>query len=405
MKFSLRVMLQVIGCFSLIPADADVDIKGYLDTYQSIGLREPHRFMGSRTRIRLEGDFSLGDAWAFGSINAVYNHVLEQETGINLREAYVGWAADCFDLKAGNQIIIWGHSEGLYVTDNISPKDYSEALARDFDDMRIPVTAFRGRVLLGMFTGEFVWLPVFTPAVVPYRQKGISGDQDENPWAIPIDAALPAGKSPLPAKKLENSEIGVKLSLSASALDIAFSGLYTWDDIPVMHLSDAGIYPRYHRLAIWGIDAGIPIGIMVIRCEAALRLNDFFATRSGEQKSKTGVVGLAALDLSPGNDWNLSMQVHDTYITEYNSSFVAPHHDAYATLRISKELFRNTLTLSSMLFYGFDKNDSYCRISSKYALNDAISISAGVDLFDGKNGTFGQYAQNDAGFIECRYDF
>jgi len=212
-------------------------------------------------------------------------------------------------------------------------------------------------------------------------------------------------KSRIPAQRLENSETGVKLSLSASALDIALSGLYTWNDIPVMHLSDSAIEPRYHRLTVWGIDAGIPVGIMVVRCEAALRINDFFATRNGDQKSKTSATGLAAVDINPGNDWALSMQVHDTYIMEYNSLFVSPRHNVYATLRISKELFRNTLTLSSMLFYGFDKNDSYCRISAKYALNDAISISGGADLFNGDDGTFGQYAKNDAGFLECRYDF
>ena len=381
---------------------AETDIRGFVDTYQSIGIEQPHRYMGSRTRLRLEGDLTCGDAWAFASVNAVYNGIVEEETGLHLREAYVAWAGDRFDFRAGNQIIIWGRSEGLYVTDNVSPKDYSEALARDFDDLRIPVTAFRGRLLLDMVTVELVYLPLFTPAVIPYTQEGAESD---NPWAIELPAGMPLHETESPATRAGNAEIGARVSLNTSALDIALSGLYTWNDIPVMHLGADGITPRHHRLTVWGIDASLPVWIFVFRGEAALRQGDRFTMQSGAVTKKTGTVGLLGIDVSPGNEWTLSAQAYDRYIPGYDDVCTEPRHDVYATLRIAKNVLRSTLSLSAMAFYGFEYRETYCRMSATYALTDAASVAAGVDLFDGNGGSFGMYSGNSAGFIECKYNF
>ena len=396
----LAALVSLAACSTVTVAE--IDMKGFVDTYQSIGLETPHRYMGSRTRLRLEGNLTHGDAWAVASVNAVYNGIVQEETGLHLREAYVAWAGDRFDFRAGNQIIIWGQSEGLYVTDNVSPKDYSEALARDFDDMRIPVTALRGRMMPGMVTIELVCLPLFTPAIIPYKREDAGSD---NPWAIALPAGVPVNESETPDLLLRNAEVGAKVSLSASALDIALSGLYTWNDVPVMHFGADGITPRHHRLSVWGVDASVPAGMFVLRGEAALRQGDRFTLGSGAVREKKSAVGLFGIDAGPGREWDISGQVYDRYIIRYDDRCTEPKHDAYATLRVSKNLLRSTLAVSVMAFYGFEHEEAYCRLSASYALTDAAAIAAGFDLFDGSEGSFGMYADNSAAFIECKYNF
>jgi hypothetical protein len=393
----LAVFVWFISSFASGP-----DFGGYIDTYQSIGLKSPQRFMGSRTRLRFESNCALGSAWAYASLNAVYNRIVKDETGLHLREAFIAWAGNYFDFKVGNQIIIWGQSEGLGVTDNVSPKDYSEALARDFDDMRIPVAAFKGRVLLDKVTLELVWLPVFVPAVISYTQPGSNTD---NPWAMTLPEGIPVHETVQPAIKLKNSEAGGRILLNTSIMDISISGLYTWNDVPTMHPEPDGLHPRHHRLIVWGIDVSFPVSVLVIRGEAALNDGVYFTTRQGIPEEKRALAGLMGVDITPGSDWSISVQFYDQYILDYESALTTPGHMMHTTLRISKELFRNTLNCSAMAFYGIEYEELYGRVSVSYALTDAVKIGGGVHLFYGDEGMFGAYSDNSAGYIECTYTF
>jgi hypothetical protein len=221
-----------------------------------------------------------------------------------------------------------------------------------------------------------------------------------------LPAGVPVHETHMPEIRLKNSEIGAKLSLSTSALDVALSGFYTWDDMPTLHFEPDGIHPRHHRLAIAGLDMSVPVWLLVIRAEAAYTHGRYFTTRSGTLEEKSSITGLVGADISPGNDWNISTQFYNRYIVDYDTIMTDPEHDLYATLRVGKELLRNTLSLSAMAFYGFENREVYCRASATYALTDALKIGAGVDLFEGdEGGMFGSYKENSAGFVECRYGF
>ena len=153
-----------------------VGVKGFVDTYHAVRTEQPNDWMSSRTRVRGEVSVEKGHAGAFVSANLVYNAILKERTDFQLREAYAYYSDQHWDLRAGRQIVVWGVADGLRLTDVISPMDYTEFLAQDYDDIRIPVGGLRLRYSHEKWSLEAVAVPVSSFFELP--------TDTENPWSV-----------------------------------------------------------------------------------------------------------------------------------------------------------------------------------------------------------------------------
>ena len=85
-----------------------VGVKGFVDTYHALRSGAENDWMSSRSRVRGEFTLSKGGAGAFVSANMVYNSLLKDRSGLQVREAYMWCGSDRWDLRAGRQIVTWG---------------------------------------------------------------------------------------------------------------------------------------------------------------------------------------------------------------------------------------------------------------------------------------------------------
>ena len=103
-----------------------IDVTGWIELLQSVRTHAPHNEVTSRAHGRLEmkGDFN----WLYGflSIDAEKNWTIPSEDGFSVREAWLEHVGDGWDLRLGRQLIIWGKADGVRITDNICPTDYTE---------------------------------------------------------------------------------------------------------------------------------------------------------------------------------------------------------------------------------------------------------------------------------------
>ncbi len=410
-------VLLLLFWFGISLSAVELDLKGFVDTYHAVRAKAPNDLMSSRTRLRLEALSTLDDgrASAFVSFNLQHNNFLPDKTGFELREAYVEYVSDKWDLRVGRQIIVWGKADGLQITDLISPLDLTEFLARDYDDIRTPVEALKFRLLGEKTNFELVWVPVFKPAELP---------EGDNPWALTPDAHAPTSSpnfqvvtlDPMtPAKKLGNSEFFTRVSFYLSGIDLAFSGFYTWDDFGVVYWN---LYSRngyevlelqqqYHRVGGFGAEFSLPLGPVVVRGESAFYIRKHFESLEESQPlvKKNAIDSLLGLDWYPGNGWTLSGQLVDKIILDHQKTIYDDAHTWLMTLHVSKKLMRETLSLSNMLYLGFNDWDLFNRFMVDYALIDSLHIIVGFDLFLGNSGDFGQYKDNSEFFFKAKYSF
>lgn len=392
-------LLSISVCFS------QLEFSGFVDHYFAAKIRKGE-WNALRSRLRGEISTIAGDSWLFASFNATHNQRLPDETGIELREAFMEYSAEHWDLRMGRQIISWGKADGIRITDLICPADYTEFITRDFDDIRIPVNMIKTRYLSEWVHVEFLWLPAFSPTILP------TGD---NPWAVSqglSEEFFALSEAQKPELSLENSEVASRISFYLSGIDFAFSAFYTWSDIPVLtraHQKDSvWLEPEYYRMTFYGAEMTLPWNQVVLRTEAAWYRDQRFVRKdvTGTFHILDQLKGLVGLDWYPGNDWTFTMQFAQDYILHYRKELEHKQRHSTATLRIAKKFLRQTLELSNMLYAGVQAGDFYDQLAIDYALTDALHLSGGLDVFGGKDsGEFGQYSDNTQFWCKGKYSF
>jgi hypothetical protein len=408
---ALHILSIAIGVFAGRLASAQtMDFNGFIDSYHAVRLAGPNDFMSSRSRLRAEMKANSGNSWLFASLNANHNYLLPSRTFIELREAYFDYMARRWDLRMGRQIIIWGVADGLRITDLISPLDLTEFLARDYDDIRMPVDAIRWRYMDNVIKLELVFVPVFQTYIIP--------DDPENPWSITHPAEGPEILV-APAIKREtsirNCEFGGRLSFYFPGFDMSVSGLYTWNKLPVYERNFSPAHdtlvlvPNHFRYSMVGLDFSRPQGPFVIRGEAAMYSAEPLSTdllnQSNPVMRKTTMNYLLGLDWYPGSNWTLTGQYSQKLILGFEDQLEDPKNTVLATLGITRKLLRSTLSAGAFGYIDLTNGGMFVRSSLDYALSDQIHLLGGIDIFHGDAGIFGAYNRNSEFWIKAKYNF
>ncbi len=372
---------------SAVAQDEDslrVGVKGFVDTYHAVRTEAPGDWMSSRSRVRGEVTIEKGHAGAFVSANLVHNAILKDRTGFQLREAYAYYSDDHWDLRAGRQIITWGVADGLRLTDVISPMDYTEFLAQDYDDIRMPVGALRLRYSREKWCFEAVAVPVSSFFDLP--------TDAENPWSV---GQIPIGDEP--KRRLSNMEYGGRLSVFLSGVDFSLSALHTYNKMPVV-CNGVG---EYRRMTMLGADVSVPVGQFVVRGEVAEYLDEEQSAMGvSEVPRAASTNALIGLDWYAGNDWSLSAQYSHKYV-----AWGDIRNTGLATLRVSKDLLHNTLALQTFAYIDVTNGGVFNRLSADYALNDQLHAIIGYDYFHADRGMFTVYSKNSELFFKLKYSF
>ncbi len=381
-----------------------LQINGFIDTYHAVRTKSPNDFMSSRTRFRGELQKAFGKSSMFVSFNINQNSILEEQNNFELREAYFDYSADSWSLRAGRQLVIWGSADGMRITDLVSPMDLTEFLARDYDDIRMPVEALKFQYFKDEMKLELVFVPVFKSFILPMNPK--------NPWAMsmPIPQGMQVNvlADNKPKMNLKNSEFGGRLTFNLSGIDFSLAGLHTFNKMPVfsknIQLPVINLQPEYHRMTFVGGDFSKPLSEFVVRGETAFNFNKMLETKLDLEKHNSWNA-LVGVDWYAPNEWMLSMQVANEMIMGYNSELVAEKNATLLTFSVSKTLLNTTLKLSDFIYTDLNTGGFFNRFSADYSLTDQIHLLAGYDHFQGDKGMFGMFKDNSEVWIKAKYSF
>lgn len=407
MKSVASLAIAIFICTDIYAQSAEwsVGVKGFVDTYHAMRTESPNNMMASRSRVRGELTMKHDNVGAFVSANLIHNAIVEAKTGLHMRECFVTYANDNWDIRAGRQIITWGVVDALRLTDIISPMEYTEFLADDYDDIRVPVNGLRARYSRSSWSAEVVALPISSFYILP--------TDDDNPWSINLpDATLPyiINTGNEPQKKIANGEIGGRLMFFLSGIDFSFSALRTWNKMPVFTtnvvndtLSALG---HYKRLTMLGTDISVPISKIVLRAEVAEYLDEAQTPVFGtDVQCANSLNALIGIDWYAGNDWSLSAQYAHKSIASHSALISTYKNSGTATVRIAKELLNNTLTVQTFAYIDVTCGGIYNRLSADYAVTDQLHCIVGYDLFSADSGMFAMYADNSEVWLRVKYNF
>ncbi|MDP8267421.1 MAG: hypothetical protein P9L97_01715 [Candidatus Tenebribacter davisii] len=351
-------------------------------------------------------DYGKGDVALY--VNPVFDYnAMNDYLDISLRQAYMDIYFDNFDLRIGKQQIIWGKADGVFITDVISPRDLSEFILPEFEEIRIGTNAVKFDYYLGNSTFEAVWIPTFKSTILP---------EETSIWAPEMSYPLLFIDYEYSNIEVENkfseSEIAFKYSYLGSVIDFEMMVAYMWDDNPTMHIfaqpdSTILITSEHHRLPLAGASFSKVVGGAVVRGEGAYYFDKRFAP---EEFTPNGVKEKDYVHYLIGYDhnWfgmNVSFQFIQEYILDYEEDIHNNEFSNTMTFLLTEDFLRETLRLEFFSYYGINNEDALLRPKIAYDLADGFEVQLGANIFVGDEGNFGQYNDNDMVYVKVRYDF
>jgi hypothetical protein len=322
----------------------------------------------------------------------------QYESELRLDEAYLqGGLGSKLDLKIGRQIVVWGKSDNIRITDILNPLDLRLPGLVDIRFLRLPVTMtkldyYQGNWNLGgmvIHEPRFNKFPVF------------------NGEFYPLDRPLPDPEEP--EISWENQQAALSLNGIFSGWDIAFYGAYVFDRQP--YFSDLAVATReYEKVLFGGIAANYALGNWLLKGEAALTDGLRFSTID-EEKQRFDV--LLGFDYSGFSETTITFEFANRHIINLDERLAEPPDGqkedwTQFAFRFTKDFLNDTLHLT-LLFssYGiFAGEGGFERFQLEYDLRDNLKLTGGVVLYQsGDFPSFQDAGDNDRLLFEVEYRF
>ena len=419
----------------------DINFAGSLTSQFGFGLPNAHKN---------KGDFLLGQTIFDGSIKSFYEESMvyvnaqivhdalgsqssnghsgfvsdDGSIALKLREAYIDWKGGIFALRIGRQIVSWGKADDIQITDIISPKDESGAIATDYNESRLGIDAVRLSILLDQAQFDAYFIPFFTPSILPLSKGNPLRSHlfPDSYDGITINSPKDYTDFERPKNRFSNSEYALRASVYTSIADLSLYGFYGWEDTPFIRyvptlndesdedldIKDISVTGKYKRTTMIGADAAIPAGDFVFRLEVAFFPRRHFQTTSdfqirqmmngGKASSsllKYQTLSLAGFDWTPSEGWTITAQYISDFVCNHDNDIDRKNYLHQATLSIEKTLLNETLTISASGAMDLRAFSTTSELEIDYKLSDAITLSLIGDLNlegpNGREGLFGEY--------------
>ncbi len=320
------------------------------------------------------------------------------ESEIALDEAYVqGRLSPNVDLKIGRQIVVWGKSDNIRVTDILNPLDLRWPGLLDIRFLRLPVTMSKADFYQGDWNLEAILVhePRFNELPV------------YNGQFYPLERPIPDPEEP--GWSWENQQAALSVNGIFSGWDISFYGASVFDQQAYFSNLETG-QRQYDKAFFTGTAANVALGNWLLKAEAAYWIGLRYSNID-EEKNRLDV--LAGADYSGFKDTTISVEFANRHLFDFDELIGLPpdgqkENWSQFSLRFTRDFLNDTLRLTMLsTSYGlFAQEGGFQRFQLEYELTDSISATGGVVLYQsGDFPSFSDAGDNDLLLFELEYRF
>ena len=317
---------------------------------------------------------------------------------MRLNEAYL--QADLsakLDLKIGRQIVVWGKSDNIRVTDILNPLDLRWPGLVDIRFLRLPVTMtkldyYQGNWNLGgmvIHEPRFNKFPVYNGEFYPFLRAVPEPEEPEVSWS--------------------NQQAAMSLSGIFSGWDIAFYAAYVFDKNPYVSDLESG-QRQYANVFFGGGAVNYAVGNWLLKGEAAFWDGLRFSTI---EEDKQRVDMLVGVDYSGFTETTITLEFANRHLVDFDDR-LSQSPDGQKqdwqqfAFRLTRDFLNDTLHFTLLLSsYGiFAGEGGFERFQLEYDVSDNLTLTGGVVLYQsGDFPSFQDVGDNDRLLFEVEYRF
>jgi len=331
------------------------------------------------------------------------------QTQEQLREAYLDINLGPMDFRIGKQIIVWGRTDRINPTDNLSPRDFTLLVPED-DDQRLGTPAVKATYYFKEISLSAYWLPDFESDTIPIQQP---------PPTFTVTEDVPDTSFGAWAVKIEQTGKVVDWSLSY------FNGYDLSPDLGIISPTQpTHLVLKNHRIYVIGTDAATTLGRYGLRAEAAYTMtqdnrgdnpyvkNPFFFMVMGGDRTfleylNVNLQYLIRVVVNYQNPDEITNPVVRAVAIE--QAVISNQLDQIqqgATLRINYKWLNETLEGEIATVFLTPHFSYVIRPKVTYAFTDRWKGIIGGDLYEGNQPSFfGYLRHNSTAYAEVRWSF
>ncbi len=332
-----------------------------------------------------------------------YTHKMlnEYEQELEITEAWIQTALGAhLDFKTGRQIVVWGKSDNIRITDILNPLDSRQPGMLDIRDLRLPVAMSK----LDFYTGNWnistlvIHEPRFNKTPV-YNGEFYPG-------------TAPAPPEDDPSIGLENQQFAAAINGVFSGWDLSLYAAYVFDNQAHVDATEtSGLIRRYSRIRMGGVSSDIALGNWLFKTEAALLHGlNFYAV---PDKDYARFDFLMAMEYSGFTEMSISIELANRHLFDFDPRLEAlpdgqMQNLFQSVLRLNRDFMHDTLHLTLLLSaYGLAGSDgAFERYQLEYDVRDNVMVKGGVVFYQsGDAVAFQNIGDNDRLFFELEYRF
>ncbi|MBN2102525.1 hypothetical protein JW835_00625 [bacterium] len=336
---------------------------------------------------------------------------------IILREAYINLYPGPFDIRVGEQIVVWGRADGYNPTNNLTPQNMLIRSADD-DDRRLSNFLIRSFFNITPFRIELIWVPQYAASVLPIHL-----------FELPDQVQLSDAMTLKP--EFDNSTFASKIDIDFSSFGSSVSYMRGFMPLPGIDakavLDAEGNYlitvmPLPYQMQVFGMDFSTVLSGFGLRSELAYRdpVKDYSKNMHVPNPDLQYVIGG---DHAWGN-FSLILQYIGRYVLDFEDYVrgrvtdeiylknrmisMQQHEFSHGfSFRPAYTFFHETLTVEALGLVNYTTKEAYIRPKITYQLADELILVAGGDIYIGDDNTlFGSIDRAlNSGFIEFKASF
>ena len=322
----------------------------------------------------------------------------ELESEVELYDAYVeGKITETLDYKIGRQVVVWGRSDTIRVTDVLNPLDNRRPGMVDIEDLRLPVAMAK----FDYFIGDWRVTPI---AIVEQR---FSKNPPFGSVFNPLPMVAPSNES------YDDVTYALSVGGEFTGWDINFYAAKIRNDegqlvLPSPTQPQAAI--NHDKIEMYGAALNVLSSSWLFKTELAYFDDLKYFTTGDKTFSRTDV--LLGVEYNGIPDTLISYDIVTRNMGGYDARLITEaiplkKNDYQHALRMTSDFMNATLTANYLIsLYGEQLDEGgFQRAWVKYELGDGINMNAGLVDYIGGSVVFDAIKDNDMVFVDISYSF
>jgi hypothetical protein len=360
-------------------------------------------------KLRISGD---GYYDAIYDINSYrdYNHDTKDEYRTQLRfdDVYVqGKLSSDLDLKVGRQIVVWGKSDSLRVTDVINPLDNRLPGMTDIEDLRLST----GMAKLDYYVGDWDF------SFMLIAEARVFQEAPPRSEFFPVDSVFLNAPEPFidlqePSTSWDNMQYAFAANGVFSGWDLSFYAADVFDS--KWYLDPQTRTRKIGRVKMLGSAVNVAIGSWLLKSEVAFLDGVRYNSTQDEKNRLDSLVGVDYMGIT---DTVLSFEFANRHIFDYESQMsslntLTPDYvdkdEKQTAIRATRSFSNDTINFNALaiMFGSHWQYGGFARVWVDYEIADALNASVGVvDYMSSDKPSIDSVSDNDRVFLDITYSF